>query len=276
MRRPIGPRTDIVLHLVSDPCPVDADRTQFEQVLMNLLLNARDATPDGGTIAVTTTLCTLPAEGLADMEPGRYVLLTVADDGLGMPPDVARRAFEPFFTTKAHEGGSGLGLATAHGVVTGSGGHIAIDSQMGKGTRVRVYLPAAGLALSKPPNPARNETVLVVDDEPDVRAMTTRILRDGGYSVIEAASGRDALEHPQTPDVDVVVTDVLMPGMSGDELARQLRDARPDLKFLFMSGHTSHIRPEALPGDLIEKPFRADGLLRAIGLVIDGHPALAR
>ena len=276
VRRPIGPRTDIVLHLASEPCPVDADRTQFEQVLMNLLLNARDATPDGGTIVVRTSLCSLPADGLADMEPGRYVLLTVADDGVGMHPEVATRAFEPFFTTKAHEGGSGLGLATAHGVVTGLGGHIAIDSHTGEGTRVHVYLPAAGLAPSTQLNPGRTETVLVVDDEPDVRAMTSRILRDGGYSVIEAASGRDALDHPQTPDVDVVVTDVIMPGMSGDELARRLLNSRPDLKFLFMSGHTRHIRPEALPGALIEKPFLADGLLRAIGLVIDGLPALAR
>jgi CheY-like chemotaxis protein len=193
-----------------------------------------------------------------------------------MPPEVATRAFEPFFTTKAHEGGSGLGLATAHGVVTALGGHIAIDSQTDEGTRVHVYLPAAGRAPSTKQDPGRNETVLVVDDEPDVRAMTSRILRDAGYSVIEAASGRDALDHPQTSDVDVVVTDVLMPGMSGDELARRLRDSRPELRFLFMSGHTSHIPPDALPGDLIEKPFRADGLLRAIARVIDGHPALAR
>jgi two-component system cell cycle sensor histidine kinase/response regulator CckA len=276
VRRPIGPRTEIVLHLASEPCVVDSDQTQIEQMLMNLVLNARDATPNGGTITVSTTVRSFPVDGVADLEPGQYVLLTVADNGVGMAPEVATRAFEPFFTTKAQEGGSGLGLATAHGVVTGSGGHIAVDSEPGRGTELRVYLPAAVMSRAAQPSSGRNEMVLVVDDEPDVRAMTARILRDAGYSVIEAASGRDALDHPQTPDVDVVVTDVLMPGMYGDELARRLLKARPDFKFLFMSGHTSHISPDALPGNLIEKPFRADGLLRAISLVIDGHPALAR
>jgi PAS domain S-box-containing protein len=273
--RLFGRSIDVDIRVATESCWVDLDRTQLEQVLMNLLLNARDALTDGGTITVATTPADA-APGSTDLETGRYVQLTVSDDGIGMPPDVLARAFEPFFTTKPHDRGSGLGLATAYSVITGADGRIDIDSQRGIGTQVHVYLPGAAAPAVAEPRAGRGETVLVVDDEPDVRTMTGRILREGGYQVIEAETGTDALAHAQTPQLRLLLTDVVMPEMAGDELAARLVRDRPGLKTLFMSAHAPDIIRETLPGPLVEKPFTQETILEAVRQVLDEPATIPR
>jgi two-component system cell cycle sensor histidine kinase/response regulator CckA len=272
LRRTIGEDIDFVTLLDPDLRPVTIDRSKLEQILLNLVVNSRAAMPDGGRLTIETTN-TDPATGTnTQMRP--HVRLTVTDTGCGMPPDVARRAFEPFFTTKGPGKGTGLGLATTYGAVKEAGGEITLTSQPGKGTTIRVQLPAAEHAAAAAAPPAaeppggRNETILVVEDEQAVREIITRILSRAGYRVIEAPSPAEVMQILDTANLhlDAVLTDVVMPGMSGTQLAEHIRHTHPTVPILFMSGYAAGSPPNAAPlpvhAPLIRKPFDSPTLLR--------------
>jgi PAS domain S-box-containing protein len=246
--------------------PVLIDPNQLEQVLVNLAVNARDAMPTGGTLSIA----------VAGVEGG--VRITVADDGTGMPPEVRERAFEPFFTTKEEGEGTGLGLASVHGAVTNAGGTVDIASEVGSGTVVSIFLPAAAgdvVAAEEVAAPRERApggaSVLVVEDQDPVRRQACRILEDNSYSVRQAASADEALERWEP--VDVLVTDVVMPGMSGQQLAEHARERAPGLRVVFMSGHTDDVlvHDGVRQGDIafLQKPFTRDSLLRAVEEALD-------
>jgi PAS domain S-box-containing protein len=291
LRRTLGEHIVLTTNLAADLCRVRADASQLEQVLVNLAVNARDAMPDGGELIVETANVDVDAESVAlhagpAPVPGSYVRLTVTDTGTGMSAETRDRAFEPFFTTKERGKGSGLGLATVYGVVTDSAGHIGVYSEPGLGTTFRVYLPAAdadadavAVAVERRDPPARGTapaggTVLVTEDEDAVREMAARILRRGGYEVLMAAGGDEALAVLADPDrrVDLLLTDVVMPGMSGKELAERAATVRPALPTLFMSGYSQEFVGHRIldPGVwLVEKPFTADALLVRVSEVLE-------
>ena len=245
------------LALTTTPCPetcfVRADPAQLENALLNLVVNARDAMPDGGSITIETR------------RDGDRVVIAVRDDGPGMDPEVADRAFEPFFTTKPKGEGTGLGLATVYGAIAASGGEVTIDSAPGAGTTVSLSLPVVAEPEETPASPSRSGTVLLVEDEDAVRELTRRILIEGGFSCLEAsdASAALALYRESPGDVDLLLTDVAMAGMSGPELAACIG---PELPALFMSGYAGDAAaqlPDGAP-PLLEKPFSADELLAAV------------
>ncbi len=285
LRRLIG--EDIRLTTKLDPAAqaVKADPGQLEQVVMNLCVNARDAMPGGGRLTITTANVALEAEALEgnpEVRPGQYVMLAVSDNGCGMPPEVLARIWEPFYTTKPVGKGTGLGLSTVYGIVKQSGGHVEAESHPGQGTTFRIYLPRFGGAsplLSEANAVAAaggRETVLVVEDEEGVRSLAAQVLRAKGYSVLEAHDGEGALAackaHPG--DIDLVLTDAVMPNLSGGELARRLSVARPGTKVLFMSGFTDSalIRHGVATGevDCLLKPFTPESLAESVRRVLDG------
>jgi len=260
-------------------------------VLVNLAVNARDAMPGGGRLVIEIDRVRLDEEYTEmhpDTEPGDYVRLKVSDTGVGMDPETIQRAFEPFFTTKGKGEGTGLGLATVYGIVTGAGGRIDIYSEPGMGTTVKIHLPASAEApgagresIAERP-PGRGETVLVVEDEPDVRRMAERILTKGGYSVLSSGGGEEALEICRQGDqeIDLLLTDVIMPGMLGTELVEKIEAVRPGVAVVFMSGYSHEVlAPEALAEQgtaaFIEKPFNAGELLRTIRGLLDGPATIA-
>ncbi len=266
---------------------VKADPGQLEQVLLNLLLNARDAMPDGGTVTLETSGVMLSQEyaalkPVATIIPGPHVLLSVSDTGLGMTREVAGRAFEPFFTTKPIGEGTGLGLATVYGIVKQSGGYIWAYSEPGQGATFKIYLPAVGAAPAERrrrdsvPVAIEGETILVVEDEPSVRSVLSRVLREQGYQVLEASHGRDALGIAADPAarIDLIIADVVMPELGGRELALQLGARRPDVPILFTSGYTGH---DVVERGMIErdwpflpKPVAPDALARKVRELLDG------
>jgi diguanylate cyclase (GGDEF)-like protein/PAS domain S-box-containing protein len=280
LRRVMGRHVTLVTRLPDDAGYVRADRTQIEQVLLNLIVNARDAMPDGGTVTIETSAREIGAEEAAgtDLQPGPFVTIHVIDTGTGMTPEVAAQAFEPFFTTKAPGEGTGLGLSTVYGIVTQSGGNVWLRSEEGRGTDVLVALPAAHeipAAESRERTPAAaaargTETILLVEDEKSVRELAARILQRHGYHVLAAADGRDALEliARDQPHLDVLLTDVVMPVISGQELAKRLRASRPDLPVLFMSGYNEEavLREGVLVSGtaFLEKPFTPSFLLHRV------------
>jgi PAS domain S-box-containing protein len=270
LERLIGERVELVT-VLGAKYPMLADPGQIEHVLMNLTLNARDAMPDGGRVTLETfdieVTRDAPAEGLA---PGAYVALSVSDTGTGISEAARKHIFEPFFTTKDIGRGTGLGLATADGIVRQSGGGITVKSSEGHGSTFTVYLPRAiDTASELTPSKAEKgdyvpclptvETILVVDDEDDVRKLLVDVLRFGAYRVIEARDGEQALElaTAHSAPIDLLVTDIVMPGMSGMELADALRSRSPDLKVLFMSGYAERdrIRPLHENEQFVPKPF---------------------
>ena len=271
----------IVLRLQPEPALVTADRGQLEQIVMNLAVNARDAMPSGGSLTIEIASAELNATTHPSMSAGSYVALTVTDTGAGMTPEVQARLFEPFFTTKGPGKGTGLGLATVHGIVARSGGSVDVHSEVGKGTSVTVYFPRAGAAdvvaeLPAPVAPRRAgpETVLLVEDEQELREVATRLLRRQGYTVLVAANADEALQlFEQHRSIDVLLTDVVMPGTSGVELTRRLVERRPGLKVIYMSGYTEEaiVQHGVLnPGiALLHKPFTSDTLARKIRVVLD-------
>ncbi|MGE3888803.1 MAG: ATP-binding protein [Vicinamibacterales bacterium] len=266
---------------------VHADPGMLEQVLLNLVVNARDAMPEGGRLELSTSMGVADeflCHHHGDAEPGPYVALTVKDTGTGISRDVLPRIFEPFFTTKEAGKGTGLGLATAYGIVRQHSGWIAVESEPGQGTTFTVYLPALARRTGRPVKPAATadrptgtETVLVVEDEPSVRLLTARVLQHSGYIVLTAPSGAAALDvwREHASDIALVVTDMVMPeGVTGPELARRLRAIRPDLKMIFTSGYTA----EVLEGNhmldasvhFLQKPFHPDELARSVRRCLDG------
>jgi CheY-like chemotaxis protein len=242
--------------------------------------------PQGGTVTIETANTSLTTEYAADKDvativAGPFVLLTVTDTGVGMDPTTAGRAFDPFFTTKPTGEGTGLGLATVYGIVKQSGGYVWLYSEAGQGTTFKVYLPvvggrpAEGVRRDSAPVAVQGETVLLVEDEPDVRGILGRVLREQGYEVLEASHGMSALELAAQPAtrIDLVVADVVMPGLGGRELAARLTDLRPDLPILFTSGYTGH---DVVERGLIErdwpflpKPVAPDALARKVRELLD-------
>ncbi|WP_245987064.1 ATP-binding protein [Azospirillum thermophilum] len=265
--------------------PATVDRSQAESALLNLVINARDAMPQGGRLTIRTANARLtePLSGHGiTAEPGDYVVLSVADTGCGMPPEVLERAFEPFFTTKETGKGTGLGLSMIYGFVKQSGGLIRIDSAVGQGTTFSLYLPraaaggqpAAGAADGAAPLTGRGETVLVVDDDADVRRVTVQAVRDLGYRVLEAEGAEQALAQLTAGRrVDLLFTDIVMPGMNGRELAREGLRRCPGLRVLFASGYADGTAAEAdaelAPVETLAKPYRDADLARALHRALD-------
>jgi CheY-like chemotaxis protein len=291
LRRLIGAGVELVTLLGASACRVKVDPGQMGQILLNLAVNARDAMPDGGKMTIRTEevhLGEAKARDLGVMSPGCYVLLSVADTGCGLAEEVRAHLFEPFFTTKRPGGGTGLGLSTVYGIVKQSGGHIKVESTPGRGTTFTVYLPcskeraeAATAGGDEPPAPGGRETILLVEDEAAVRALAGTLLRGAGYTVLEAGYGDDALriaeQHGET--IDLLVTDVVMPRMSGWALAEQLSARRPGLRVLFVSGYAEGIEsgggPSPANAAFLQKPFTPDALARAVREVLDQPGAVA-
>ncbi len=287
LRRLIG--EDIELSFCPDPelARVLADAGQLEQVLMNLIVNARDAMPRGGNLTIETHNVTLSADYVAghpEARPGPHVMLAVSDTGSGMDAATQARIFEPFFTTKGSDKGTGLGLAMVYGIVKQSGGHIQVYSEPGVGTTFKIYLPRHknGMPLRKseaglaPPR-LGTETVLLVEDDDSVRRLTRTILENQGYTVLEAKNGGEALllceQHPG--DIHLLISDVVMPGMSGPQLVERLLRLRPSLRFLYVSGYTDDaivhhgmLDPET---PFLQKPFSAEGLARMVREVLESR-----
>jgi two-component system, cell cycle sensor histidine kinase and response regulator CckA len=277
---------DVALVFTSSPDlgRVKADRGQIEQVIMNLVLNARDAMPRGGTLTIETRDVDIQASPSAlhpSLKAGRYVMLAVSDTGTGMDARTRERIFEPFFTTKSPNKGTGLGLSTAYGIVQQSGGSISVDTEVAKGSTFRIYLPrvedeVSASRRSAAPVPARGtETVLVVEDEGSVRRVAEAILESAGYHVLVAASAEDALPLVQHHDgpVDLVLTDVVMPGMNGRDLAARLVALRPRVRVLYTSGYTDDtiIDHGVLKQDLlfISKPYSTGELTQKVRQALD-------
>ena len=285
LRRTLGEHVEIELRLAKDLWPALADSGQVENSLLNLAINARDAMPDGGKLTIETTNVHLDddyATHNAEVAPGDYVMMAVTDTGTGMPEDVLAHVFEPFFTTKEVGKGTGLGLSMIYGFAKQSGGHAKIYSEVGHGTTVRLYLPRlANEAKSEavpvvPSHKGGGETILVVEDNPDVRRLVLRQLRDLGYEVIEAANGPEALKILDGgAAIDLLFTDVVMPGgMTGRQLAEAAKTRRPGMRTLFTSGYTedSILRLGKLdPGvRLLSKPYRKHELATRIRETLDG------
>jgi PAS domain S-box-containing protein len=286
LRRLIGEDIDLALGLAASLSPVVADPGQIQQVIMNLVVNARDALPKGGRITVETADVTIDEEyarAHSTVKPGAYVLLAVSDNGTGMDADTRRRIFEPFFTTKEAGRGTGLGLSTVYGIVQQSGGDVRVDSEPGRGTTFRIHLPVAvGAAVTAratiaPPCERRGtETILLVEDADAVRALARKILEKKGYKVLEARNGRDAYHLSDTfqGSIDLMLSDVVMPYMDGHELADRVRARRPALNVLFMSGYTEAVVMqkavlEARTG-FLQKPFTPEALTRVVRSALDG------
>jgi PAS domain S-box-containing protein len=289
LRRTIGAPIDLSTALAPDLWPTTADPAQVESAVLNLVLNARDAMPDGGRLVIETFNATLDAADVMSvpgMAPGDYVVLSVADTGHGMSPAVRARAFEPFFTTKGAGKGSGLGLATIYGFARQSGGNVTIYSEVGKGTTVNLYLPRAGrrtgAEMPSANQPAvdagRGETVLVVEDDERVRRLTATRLQELGYRVLEAGHGAAALAAlAETPDIDIVFSDLVMPGgISGFDLARQLRERYPATRVILTSGYSAELLDQAEVAELdfkvLRKPYRQAELARAFRAALAQHP----
>jgi len=285
LRRVIGEDVDLVTALDPDVGSVKADVGQLEQVLMNLAVNARDAMPAGGKLTIETANVEHDPDSAREREAApvrRFVMLAVSDTGIGMDEATKARIFEPFFTTKEAGKGTGLGLATVYGIVQQSGGFIWVYSEPGHGTTFKIYLPqveasAQGRAASAAPGdlPRGTETVLLVEDAAAVRAVTRQVLERQGYTVLEAANGAAALQtaagHPGP--IHLLLTDVVMPVLSGRQLADQLAKVRPDAKVLYASGYTDDavVRHGVLEGGIsyLQKPFTADSLARKVREVLD-------
>jgi PAS domain S-box-containing protein len=294
LQRLLGEDLDLDLDLASGPAAVRADPGQMGQVIMNLAVNARDAMPRGGRLLIATALVHLDGDQSREtpgVPPGPYVKLTVRDNGVGMDPETRAHVFEPFFTTKEVGRGTGLGLSTVYGIIRQSGGYLEVESELGRGTTFQIYLPRIGAApevvapaTDVSPPAQGSETVLVVEDEDVLRGVVSKFLRRFGYNVLAARHGGDALllceRHPDP--IHLLLTDVVMPQMSGRELAERLASLRPDMRVLFMSGYTAdeldnHGGPE-LPGPLLQKPFNPMVLAHKVRELLDpevGSPGLA-
>jgi two-component system cell cycle sensor histidine kinase/response regulator CckA len=287
LRRLIGENIELVSNLRAGLKPVEVDPGQIEQVIMNLVVNARDAMPDGGKLIIETANVELDETYTREqvgMQPGNYVLLAVSDTGSGMDEEIRSHIFEPFFTTKEVGRGTGLGLSTVFGIIKQSAGHISVYSEPGHGTTFKIYLPgvqeltsAVSVFESAGSLTGGAETILLVEDEQNVRQLAGRILREQGYKVMEAANGEEALEifqeHSQTK-IHLVITDVIMPQMGGKTLAALIKRLRPKTEVLFVSGYTDDaiahhgvLEPDTA---FLQKPFTPEALARKVREVLDG------
>ncbi len=293
LARLIGDPVELRIDVAAKPVPVIGDPLQLEQVVLNLALNGRDAMPGGGRLVLAVSHAPVDEARAASMGvvAGSFVLLTVTDDGVGIDADKQRHIFEPFYTTKRIGEGTGLGLATAYGIVRQSGGAITLESVPGRGSTFRVWLPRAheSAAALAPPVVARGaeatggaETILVAEDEPSIRRAIRQVLEDAGYHVLECSDGHHGLEVARAHGarIDLLLTDVVMPRAGGRELARELTRLRPELRVLYMSGHVDSPAVDQGMRDVAEaflaKPFTGDLLLvklREVLLAPSRHPA---
>jgi signal transduction histidine kinase/ActR/RegA family two-component response regulator len=286
LRRLIGTHINLFTKLDPHLGWVKADPGQIEQVVMNLSVNARDAMPEGGSLTIETAHIELDEAQIrqsAELRPGRYITLSVTDTGTGMDQATLAKLFEPFFTTKAPGKGTGLGLSIVYGIVKQSHGHVAVNSEVGRGTTFRIYLPqveAAGPgAVAAEPAPAAaqgSETILVVDDEEQVRSLECGVLQTSGYTVLSAVDGQEALRicRESSGPIHLLVTDLVMPHMNGRELARRAAPLHPSMRVLFVSGYPdeAEISSEhtAEKTDFLQKPFTSDTFLRRVRQNLDG------
>jgi CheY-like chemotaxis protein len=286
LHRVIGEDIELTYRLSDNIGKVRVDPGQMEQVILNLAVNARDAMPSGGKLTIETSNAELDeayAHTHIGSKPGRYVMMSVSDTGLGMSPEVRERAFEPFFTTKEKGKGTGLGLSTCYGIVKQSGGNIWAYSEPGRGTTFKIYLPRVDESLKEAKEEDKaaeilkgTETVLAVEDEIEVRKLVAEILKGQGYTVIEASDGEEAMKVSREnagKKIHLLLTDVVMPGMSGRELAVVLGLQHPNMKVLYMSGYTDNaivhhgVLEEGV--NYIQKPFTLDALARKVREVLD-------
>jgi CheY-like chemotaxis protein len=289
LRRLIGENIELEFHPHKLAGFVKADPSQLEQVIVNLVVNARDAMPAGGKLRISTGHVELTEKATADhafLRPGSYISLSVTDNGHGMDEKTISCIFEPFFTTKESGKGTGLGLAMVYGTVKQSGGYVIVNSHLGQGTTFDIYLPRveasrAGEQIEQAPAPGGGaETILVVEDQSDLRGLLCTVLQKNGYSVIEASDGKLALgefaEHSK--DIALVITDMVMPQMGGVDLGTQLRQHTQDLKILYISGYTDSLlarQGNIPPGSaFLQKPFTPDILARKVREVLDARPNL--
>jgi PAS domain S-box-containing protein len=266
LRRVAGEGVDLVTQVAPNLSPVCADPGQLEQVLLNLTLNARDAMPDGGALALEASAASLNEEAaaLAGVQPGEYVVIRVCDTGIGMAAEVQARIFEPFFTTKEPGKGTGLGLSTSYGIIRQNNGNIRADSQPGRGTVFTVWLPVASSIAAANESGAR--TILVSEDEPGVRSVLEAMLRRLGHRVLACASAEEALDtiHRHDGEIDLLVTDVQLDGANGHELAGRIRAVRPLIRVLYISGHADSAAGAQGADDFLEKPFTPEALATRI------------
>ena len=287
--RLIGEDIELIIRTDDDLGAIRADASQMEQVIMNLVVNARDAMPNGGKLVIETANVNIDQAYTSShplMKSGAYVLLVVTDSGTVMDAETQAHIFEPFFTTKEKGKGTGLGLATVYGIVKQSGGFIWVYSEPGKGACFKIYLPRVGKQAEEHigtlhPSaevPLGSETVLLTEDEQDVREIAREFLESGGYRVIEAKDGAEAIQlaSPRNGDIHLLVKDMVMPGMTGQELATRLQSEHPGLCVVFMSGYSEHAATEMANADpsvrLLTKPFSRAAMLRTVGEVLHGTP----
>jgi nitrogen-specific signal transduction histidine kinase len=282
--RLIGEDIELVVRADQKLGAILADATQMEQIIMNLAVNSRDAMPNGGKLVIETRNADLDQTYTAShplMKPGAYIQLTVSDSGCGMDAETESHIFEPFFTTKEKGKGTGLGLATVYGIVKQSGGFIWVYSEVGKGSSFKIYIPRVDQVEEHPgaPKPTAEvptgtETVLLTEDEQDVREIAKEFLESGGYKVVEAKDASEAIElaRQHHGSIDLLVTDMVMPGMTGQELAAHLQREYPGLCVVFMSGYSEHAATEMANADpsvrLLSKPFSRGALLRTVGEIL--------
>ena len=285
LTRVVGEDVQLKAKLSGERLHLRADSGQLDQVLMNLAVNARDAMPNGGVLTIETSSVTLREDSKlpesVKIVPGRYVVLSVSDTGAGMDGQTSARIFEPFFTTKEKGKGTGLGLATVYGIVKQLGGYIWVDSDPGLGARFTLHLPttvetadASDAGLSSVTSAALAETILLVEDEDAVRRFACRVLKGHGYQVLEAATPDEALAiAAENPAIDLVLTDVVMPGLSGPEMLARIRDRRP-MRGLLMTGYTERlVMNKDGNSDVLEKPFEANKLLRLVRRALETAPS---
>ncbi len=284
LHRLIGEDIDLVTSLAPGLPRVRVDAGQFEQVMMNLAVNARDAMPNGGKLLIQTDTAVIAGVSPDGVAPGNYVLLSVSDTGKGMSEETRHRIFEPFFTTKGRGKGTGLGLSTVFGIVKQAGGEVVVESEPGSGSTFRIYLPVVERAVAAgaesgalPERKTGTETVLVVEDQSELRKLVREVLESHGYTVLNADDFRAALRIAETYSgpIHLCLTDMVMPGMSGRELASRVQQLRPKVKLLYMSGYTDHAaleleEGETVPGThFLQKPFPPEVLLAKIREVLD-------
>jgi len=269
LRRAVSSNIEFVIDLDRKAHSAVIDSARFESALLNLVVNARDAMPDGGKLTIASSNVTLDGKAAGSLPAGEYVRITVADSGAGMPPDVVARAFEPFFTTKEVGKGTGLGLSQVYGFIKQSDGDVAIDSKPGTGTTIAIYLPAV-VDFAQEGEGTHTERVLIVEDEPDLMDVAASLFTSMGYDVVTAASGREAIDVMERRDVDILFTDVVMPnGMNGIELASYTREHYPGTKIMLASGYPLPALKQRHGNGLsafafVNKPYRLSDLARTL------------